>query len=63
MKGKKKDAKDDKAGDEENRVRTRVREFIDGKFVTILMTLITLWALFGDDIRMAATSKEVDVFF
>jgi hypothetical protein len=63
MKGKKKDSKDEKSGDEENRIKNRVREFIDGKYVTIVMTLVTLWALFGDDIRMAATDKPADLFF
>ena len=62
-KDKKKDTKEEKNAENENRLAIRVREFIDGKFVTILMTLITLWALFGDDIRLAATDKPVDFWF
>jgi hypothetical protein len=31
--------------------------------VTILMALFTIWALFSDDIRLAATSKEADLGF
>lgn len=31
--------------------------------VTILMSLFTIWALFSDDIRLAATTKEADVGF
>jgi len=27
------------------------------------MTLITLWALFGDDIRIAGTDKHNDLYF
>lgn len=62
-KDKKKDSKEEKSGEPENRLAIRVREFIDGKFVTILMTMVTLWALFGDDIRLGATNKAVDFWF
>lgn len=31
--------------------------------VTILMSLFTIWALFSDDIRMSASTKEADVGF
>jgi hypothetical protein len=31
--------------------------------VTILMSLFTIWALFSDDIRLAATTKEADMGF
>lgn len=27
---------------------------LDNKFTTIFMTIITVWALFGDDIRLLA---------
>ena len=49
--------------DDEGNIRQRVREFIDGKLVTLVMTSVTLWALFGDDIRVYATDKPADVYF
>ena len=36
---------------------------IDQKYIATLMTLITLWALFGDDIRLAATQRSADEGF
>ena len=44
-------------------LRQQVREVVEGKFVTILMTLTTLFALFGDDMRMWMTTKESDDYF
>lgn len=53
-----------KSGDEdESPIRTRVREFIDGKYITVLMSLTTVFALFGDDMRLWFTTKESDPFF
>ena len=52
-----------KADDDEKDVRQQVRDLIDGKAVTILMTVVTLWALFGDDIRLVALPKSVDEGF
>jgi hypothetical protein len=49
--------------DEEAMVRQRVRDFIDGQMVTVVMTCFTLWALFGDDIRLYATDKPADIYF
>ena len=52
------------AGDDEAEpVRQQVREIVEGKFITTLMTLITLFALFGDDMRNWLTTKEADVYF
>lgn len=40
------------------------RKILDSRLTTAFMTTITIYALFGDDIRMAATSKSADnVFF
>ena len=36
---------------------------MEGKFVTIVMTLTTLFALFGDDLRLWMTTKETDEYF
>lgn len=33
---------------------------VDGTPGTIFMTLVTIWALFGDDIRLISTYKEAD---
>lgn len=42
--------------------RAKVREFSEGKFVTILMAAVTIFALFGDDFRLWFTTKEADVW-
>ena len=44
-------------------MRTRVRELIEGKFITVLMSLVTVFALFGDDMRLWFTMKEADPYF
>lgn len=38
-------------------------EFLDGVPVTIIMTLWTFYALFGDDIRMLSTDNRTDAIF
>eukprot|EP01022_Parablepharisma_sp_SALTPOND_P028235 TRINITY_DN6_c0_g1_i2.p3 TRINITY_DN6_c0_g1~~TRINITY_DN6_c0_g1_i2.p3 ORF type:complete len:725 (-),score=113.15 TRINITY_DN6_c0_g1_i2:12502-14676(-) len=40
-----------------------MEEILDSTWVTIMMTLWTIYALFGDDIRMLATSKPADPVF
>ena len=35
------------------RWRRRVGDFVDSRHVTIVMTIFTIYALFGDDIRLA----------
>ena len=49
--------------EEDSLVRLKIKEAIDGKIVTIGMACITLWALFGDDLRLVAISKEADDAF
>ena len=44
-------------------IRQETRKFIEGKFVTILMTTTTFFALFGDDMRVWMTSKNTDSIF
>jgi len=44
-------------------IRWSTAVFIDGNYFSTLMTLITFYALFGEDIRLAAFDKEVDVVF
>jgi hypothetical protein len=43
--------------------RVKTRDFLDGKYVTILMSLITVWVLFGENIRLLAASKSQDEGF
>lgn len=40
-----------------NSMRAKVREFIEGRLVTIMMTFLTLFVLFGDDIRVWVVPK------
>ena len=42
--------------------RQKVREFFEGKFITILMAAVTIFALFGDDFRLWFTTKKADVW-
>jgi hypothetical protein len=51
------------ADDDSEPVRKQVREFVEGKIVTLVMTLTTLFALFGDDMRLWMTTKEADPGF
>ena len=43
--------------------KERVANFLDSSQVTIFMTVVTVYALFGDDIRLAAFSKPADNVF
>lgn len=38
-------------------------EFVEGKVVTIVMSIVTLFALVGDDIRLWTTDKPADLAF
>lgn len=40
-----------------------MRDFAEGKFVTIVMSIVTLFALLGDDIRLWLTNKDADSTF
>lgn len=48
--------------EEEVTIRMRVREIIEGKVITTLMTLVTLFALFGDDFRLWFFGSWVDPY-
>jgi len=52
-----------KNDDDELPIRQRTREFIEGRYITILMSLTTLFALFGDDFRLWFTTKDADPYF
>lgn len=49
--------------EDESPLRARVREFVEGKWITLIMTLTTLFALFGDDFRLWFTDKFIDPYF
>ena len=51
------------ADEEAEPVRQQIREIVEGKFVTLVMTITTLFALFGDDMRLWMTTKEADPAF
>jgi len=44
-------------------IREIVREYVIGNTVTAIMTFTTLFALFGDDLRIWFASKDDDVYF
>lgn len=44
-------------------LRQQVRDIVEGKFVIITMTLVTLYSLFGDDLRVWHTRKDTDDIF
>ena len=44
-------------------IRWRARGIVEGHFVTFIMTSTTIFALFGDDLRVWLTSKEADPYF
>jgi hypothetical protein len=40
-----------------------MRKIVEGKVVTIVMSIVTIFALVGDDIRLWMTNKEADPYF
>ena len=51
-------------GDEDSiPVREQVRKIIEGNTITIIMAITTLFALFGDDLRLWFSPKEADPYF
>lgn len=48
---------------QDQKLKNKMRDFAEGKFVTILMSMVTLFALVGDDIRLWATNKSADIYF
>jgi hypothetical protein len=41
----------------------KIQDFIDGKIVAVTMAVVTVWVLFGDDIRLVSTNKSADEGF
>jgi hypothetical protein len=52
-----------KNDDDESPIRQRAREFVEGRYITIIMSITTVFALFGDDFRLWFTTKDADPFF
>lgn len=52
-----------KNDDDESPIRQRAREFVEGRYITIIMSITTVFALFGDDFRLWFTVKEADPYF
>lgn len=49
---------------EGNPMHIKMLEFLDGRIVTVIMTIFTIYALFGDDLRLALFPSSADpVFF
>uniref|UniRef100_A0A0G4H167 Guanylate cyclase domain-containing protein n=1 Tax=Chromera velia CCMP2878 TaxID=1169474 RepID=A0A0G4H167_9ALVE len=49
--------------DDEPTIPQKLEDFFDGKYMQVVMTLITIFALFGDDIRLATFEKKDDPWF
>ena len=49
--------------DDEVTIRMKVREIVEGKVVTTVMTVFTLFALFGDDFRLWFFDSYIDPYF
>lgn len=48
---------------EESRLKNQLLAIVDGKTVTYIMTIVVIFSLFGDDIRVWATPKAADPYF
>lgn len=49
--------------DDEVPMRQKVREFVEGKYIIMIMTFLTLFALFGDDFRLWFFNSGSDPYF
>ncbi|KAF4702634.1 hypothetical protein FOZ62_011910 [Perkinsus olseni] len=63
-------AADDNGGEQEEEngqvgadTAKSLEAFVDGKFMTVVMTLLTIFALWGDNIRVALFDKDADNIF
>ena len=45
------------------RFRREIRKFVENSIVTIVMSLVTIFALVGDDVRIWFTNKDADPIF
>ena len=42
------------------RIKFAMNWLLDDKYFTAIMTIVTIWALFGDGIRLLATEKPAE---
>jgi hypothetical protein len=49
--------------DPQMRLKKRLLDIVDGKTVTIIMSVVVIFSLIGDDIRLWLTPKEADPYF
>jgi hypothetical protein len=47
----------------ELKIKNKIKDVVEGKYVIITMSLVTIFALFGDDLRNWLTNKEADIYF
>ena len=47
----------------DSKIKLKIRDFVEGKAVTIIMSLVTIFALIGDDIRVFGFNKSADNYF
>lgn len=47
----------------DTKIKLKLRDIVEGKVVTIIMSLVTLFALVGDDIRLWIFDKPADFTF
>ena len=52
-----------KVDDDLPSTRAQVRDIMDGKYMTVFMAAVTLFALIGDDMRLWFTDKWADPIF
>ena len=49
--------------DDNSAIKLKVNTFLEGTFFNIFITVVTLWAQFGDDVRIIVVNKEADETF
>lgn len=49
--------------DDEQPIRAKIRELSEGKMVTIVMMIVTIFALIGDDFRVWFFTNKADPYF
>ena len=49
--------------DDEVHARNQIRDFVNGTVITIVMALVTLFALVADDLRTWITTRKDDLYF
>lgn len=45
------------------RIKTLIQQYLDSYLVTIVMSIVTVFALIGDDVRVISSDKSADNYF